>query len=171
VGKRIGTLRGRSTWLPARVTGRRAGDPFGRPSHFDRIDAGNVLRSAHRAAAQQEISLMTLVRLAFVAAFSLGFAGTASAQAITGDWLTENGERVTIAPCGNGYCSTVATGAYQGQRIAEVSGAGPEYPGTITDPSAGRTYKGSMTVRGAELDLKGCLMEMFCKTVQSWRRP
>ncbi|NDV86615.1 DUF2147 domain-containing protein [Aurantimonas aggregata] len=114
---------------------------------------------------------MTLARLAFAAIVSFGLAGTASAEAITGDWLTENGERVTVAPCGNGFCSTVATGTYQGQRIAEVSGAGPEYPGTITDPRAGKTYKGSMTVRGDALDLKGCLMEMFCKTVQSWRRP
>ncbi|MEF2551072.1 DUF2147 domain-containing protein [Aurantimonas sp. A2-1-M11] len=114
---------------------------------------------------------MNIVRPALVAVLCVGAAGTASAQALTGDWLTENGERVTIAPCGNGYCSVVATGTYQGQRIAEVAGTGPEYPGTITDPSAGKTYKGSMTVRGTQLDLKGCLMGMFCKTVQSWRRP
>ena len=114
---------------------------------------------------------MTLARLAFAALFSVGLAGTASAGAITGDWLTENGERVTVAPCGGGFCATVVTGTYQGQRIAEVSGAGPEYPGTITDPRAGKVYKGAMTVRGAELDLKGCLMERFCKTVRSWRRP
>ena len=114
---------------------------------------------------------MTIARFALVAVFSVGLAGAASGQAITGDWLTENGERVTVERCGKSYCSVVATGTYRGQRIAEVAGPGPEYPGTITDPSAGKTYKGSMTVRGAQLDLKGCLMGMFCKTVQSWRRP
>lgn len=110
----------------------------------------------------------TLVLAAAVIALGVS---AVRANELVGDWLTANGERVTIARCGRAYCTTVATGDYRGRRIAEVAGPGPRYSGWILDPRVGKTYDGSMTVDEDTLDLKGCLMEVFCRSVQTWRRP
>jgi len=42
--------------------------------------------------------------------------------------------------------------------------------GRIYNPDDGRTYTGSVTLRGRTLELRGCALKVVCQT-QVWRRP
>ncbi len=109
---------------------------------------------------------ITLVLAAVLVATPLA----AAAQPILGDWRTEDGETISIRRCGKAFCSTVATGAYRGRSVGTVGGPGPVYRGKIIDPRDGKSWTGSMTVKARRLAVEGCLMEVFCKTVQTWTR-
>ncbi|RFC66184.1 DUF2147 domain-containing protein [Fulvimarina endophytica] len=89
---------------------------------------------------------------------------------LTGSWQTEDGEVISIEPCGDRYCASVATGAYKGASVAHVSGPGPEYKGRVSDPRDGKSYPGSLILEGRQIAVKGCIMEVFCKTVQHWQQ-
>ncbi|EAU42597.1 hypothetical protein FP2506_07146 [Fulvimarina pelagi HTCC2506] len=89
---------------------------------------------------------------------------------IVGSWSTSDGEIISVEHCGGGFCATVASGPYSGAAVARVAGAGPEFEGRVHDPRNGKSYPGSLTLDGERMALKGCIMEVFCKTVQYWQR-
>jgi len=134
-----------------------------------------------------------------VLAVGLSAIGTAGAGDPTGTWLTENGRsKVTIANCGGALCGTIvwlkepndpATGkpktdvhnsdaAKQSRPLLGVaivlgmkpSGTADKWVGEVYNPEDGRTYSGSITLKGTnQLDLQGCALGIFCKT-QTWSR-
>jgi uncharacterized protein (DUF2147 family) len=42
--------------------------------------------------------------------------------------------------------------------------------GAVYNPDDGRTYTGTVKVRGGKLELRGCALNVICQT-QTWRRP
>ena len=125
-------------------------------------------------------------------AIALVLGGAASAQQgrdATGLWLTETGvSKVRISRCGNGYCGTLASVAGPGLdaknpdpslRSRSLVGVqimnanrpkGDGFEGTLYNPKDGKTYAGSMTLKGANVvEVAGCVMSVFCKT-QTWKR-
>lgn len=114
---------------------------------------------------------MPALALPFAATLMLAAAQLpAAAEPILGNWRTADGETVSIRRCGAAFCSTVATGSYRGRSIGTVNGPGPVYAGKIVDPRNGKVWTGSMTVDARRLTVQGCLMDVFCKTVQTWTR-
>ena len=115
--------------------------------------------------------------------------GPARAADPAGLWLTETGSsRIRVAPCGTGYCGTIASAPGKGldaknpdpalrtrsvvgvqildARQREDSG----YSGSLYNPNDGKTYSGSMRLIGPNtLEVSGCVMSVFCKR-QSWTR-
>ena len=97
-------------------------------------------------------------------------AGLAQAEEpIVGKWKTVAGDTAVIAPCGGGYCITLKSGKYAGKKIGTLAGTGGSYNGEITDPSDDKTYSGFGNISGSSLKLKGCVMNVLCKT-QTWTR-
>lgn len=111
--------------------------------------------------------MITRIALAAVAVAGLTF--TAQAQSIEGNWRTQSGENARIAKCGGSFCINLTSGQYAGTRIGQVSGSGPKYRGKVTDPTNGKTYGGSATVRGNSLKLTGCVAGVLCRS-QNWKR-
>ncbi|NDW04165.1 DUF2147 domain-containing protein [Jiella pacifica] len=111
----------------------------------------------------------TLAALIFLVAGSAG--GALAAPQAIGDWVTEDGTKVTVAGCPAGLCATIASGRYKGQSVAEVAGSPPEYKGRVRDPRSGESYDGGLRLNGTKLELRGCLAKVFCRTVQTWQRP
>jgi len=115
--------------------------------------------------------------------------GTAQAADPSGIWLTETGtSRVRIAPCGSGFCGTIASAPGKGLdaknpdpalrtrsvvgvqilSAPQVDGAG--FSGTLYNPNDGKTYSGSLKLTSANtLEVAGCVMSVFCKR-QTWTR-
>ncbi|QWW70207.1 DUF2147 domain-containing protein [Rhizobium sp. WYJ-E13] len=97
-------------------------------------------------------------------------AGLAQAEEpIVGKWKTVAGDMAVIAPCSGGYCITLKSGKYAGKKIGTLAGTGGSYNGEITDPSDDKTYSGFGNISGGSLKLKGCVMNVLCKT-QTWTR-
>ncbi|WP_184692724.1 DUF2147 domain-containing protein [Rhizobium leguminosarum] len=88
---------------------------------------------------------------------------------IVGNWKTELGDTAAIAACSGGYCITLQSGKHAGKQIGTFRGKDGSYEGKITDPSANKTYDGSLTVSGNALKLKGCVMKVVCES-QTWPR-
>jgi uncharacterized protein (DUF2147 family) len=107
--------------------------------------------------------LMISAAVAMLATASL------AAEPIEGNWKTASGETATIASCGGAYCVTLKTGKHAGKQIGRLSGSDGTYNGEITDPANDKTYKGSGTVSGSSLKMKGCVLAVLCKT-QTWTR-
>ncbi|KQP40697.1 hypothetical protein ASF49_20210 [Methylobacterium sp. Leaf104] len=118
--------------------------------------------------------------------------GVATAQQgkdASGLWLTETGaSKVRISRCGDGYCGTLTSVAgpgldaknpdpalrsrsLVGVQIMNTRTAGTKgYEGTLYNPNDGKTYAGTMTIKGPDtVEVSGCVMSVFCKT-QSWKR-
>lgn len=107
----------------------------------------------------------------------------------SGIWQTETGiSRVRIAPCGNGFCGTLAAvgGAgldsknpdpalrqrkLVGVRILDAGQrTATGYEGSLYNPSDGKTYSGTLTPKTVDtLIVSGCVLGVFCKS-QTWRR-
>ncbi len=118
----------------------------------------------------------------------------------TGAWLTRNGSsKVAMAKCGAGLCGTIvalkepndpATGKPKldsnnpdaARRTRPIvgtqivlnmmpSGTPDKWNGQVYNPEDGKTYTGSITMKGThQLDLQGCIAGgLFCKT-QTWTR-
>lgn len=122
-------------------------------------------------AAQGSVPLMLRsVRLAALLSALASAVPAVAAEPVLGLWKAENGETVSVRPCPAGFCGRIESGPYKGSAIGTVAAPGPDYKGKINDPRSGKVYTGSMLVTGDRLDLKGCLMEVFCKTVQTWKR-
>lgn len=118
--------------------------------------------------------------------------GAVSAQQgrdASGLWLTETGaSKVRIGRCGDGYCGTLASVAgpgldaknpdpalrsrsLVGVQIMNTRTAGTNgYEGTLYNPNDGKTYAGTMTIKGPDVvEVSGCVMSVFCKS-QTWKR-
>jgi len=135
-----------------------------------------------------------------LAAAALVVAAPAFAGDPTGAWLTRNGNsKVAMAKCGQALCGTIvalkqpndpATGKPKtdsnnpdaGKRARPIigtmivlnmtpSGMPDKWNGQVYNPEDGKTYSGSITLKGAnELDLQGCIAGgLICKT-QTWTR-
>ncbi|MBP0616248.1 DUF2147 domain-containing protein [Jiella mangrovi] len=99
-------------------------------------------------------------------------AGAAKASPkVLGPWVADDGTQIRIARCAAGLCATIASGRFKGENVAAVSGAPPEFKGRVRDPRNDTSYDGALRLNGARLELRGCLAKVFCRTVQSWRRP
>ncbi|HEY9055700.1 MAG TPA: DUF2147 domain-containing protein [Aurantimonas sp.] len=94
---------------------------------------------------------------------------TLSAEPIVGKWRAPGGGIVRVSSCGDAYCAQVITGEHKGKAVGQMTGAGQEYTGTVTDPREDRTYSGKARVEGGQLELTGCALKIFCKT-QIWVR-
>ncbi|MCK5932851.1 MAG: DUF2147 domain-containing protein [Fulvimarina manganoxydans] len=115
--------------------------------------------------------MMTGTRSAIAAAALLAASSlSAAASPMVGTWRGPDGAEIKIAQCSAGLCATVASGPYRGAPVAEVSGSGPKYSGRVHDPRSGESYTGALVHQGNQIALEGCLMEVFCKTVQQWSR-
>ena len=122
----------------------------------------------------------------------LGLAGPAAAEKgpdATGLWLTETGgSKVRIARCGQGYCGTLAsvsgpgldaqnpdvslrTRSLIGVRIMTADRAkGDGYEGSPYNPKDGKTYAGSLVLKGPDVvEVQGCVLSVLCKS-QTWKR-
>lgn len=125
-------------------------------------------RNFHSASFMTHRKLFSVLSAVLV----LGAVSTTPATAqsrIVGSWLTEDGETISVEPCSGAFCATVASGRYKGAAVARVSGSGPELKGTVYDPRNGKSYPGSLVLEGDNIALRGCIMEVFCKTVQYWQ--
>ena len=134
----------------------------------------------------------THLRLAGALLAGLTLGGTALAQKAgdaSGVWLTETGDsKVRLSRCGSGYCGTIVTTSGSGLdvnnpdaslrsrslvgvQIVNASSAGSDgYEGTLYNPKDGKTYSGSLKVKGpATVEVAGCVMSVFCKR-QTWKR-
>lgn len=109
--------------------------------------------------------MIRIAMLALTLTASTGYA----AEPIVGSWKTASGETATIGKCGGSYCVTLKTGKYAGRQIGKMAGSNGEYKGEVTVPSSGKTYSGSAKVNGNSLNMKGCVLGLFCKS-QTWTR-
>jgi uncharacterized protein (DUF2147 family) len=135
------------------------------------------------------LGLALTVALA-AAASAAGGAADKADQAI-GIWRhPENGSHIELYKCSDLLCAKL-TNLEDGQKADEknpdvalrsrplaglviMSGAkktaSNTWSGAIYNRADGHTYSGTLTVRSADLlDLKGCTMAVFCKTV-TWTR-
>lgn len=123
---------------------------------------------------------------------ALAMTGAAFAQKgidPSGVWLTENGDsKVRIARCGSGYCGTLVSVPGPGldsknpdaslksrnligiQIMNAGTPSGDGYDGSLYNPNDGKTYSGSLTIKGPNVvEVAGCVMSVFCKR-QTWKR-
>ena len=48
--------------------------------------------------------------------------------------------------------------------------SGDSFEGSLYNPNDGKTYSGSLTIKGPNLvEVSGCVMSVFCKS-QTWKR-
>jgi uncharacterized protein (DUF2147 family) len=107
--------------------------------------------------------------LATAALFAFGLSAAGAAEPIESNWKTQSGETAAITKCGSSFCVTLKTGKYAGKQIGKMSGSGAKYTGSITDPATDKTYKGSATISGSSMKMKGCVLSVLCKT-QTWAK-
>lgn len=108
----------------------------------------------------------------FILALALAaFSAPALADPITGDWRTEAGETVRIAPCGDEYCITLMTSELAGDQIGQMAPRGDgSYRSSITDPSEDRTYSGRAELSGDTLRMSGCVLGGLICRGEDWIR-
>lgn len=132
------------------------------------------------------------LRLAGAVLAGLMLGGAALAQKSgdpSGVWLTETGDsKVRLSRCGGGYCGTIVSTSGSGldvnnpdaslrgrslvgvQIVNATSASSDGYEGTLYNPKDGKTYSGSLKVKGpASVEVAGCVMSVFCKR-QTWKR-
>ena len=128
--------------------------------------------------------------LALALLLTVGMAGAAGAQDVSGTWLTESGtSRVRISPCGGARCGTIVwtqgdardaknpNPAFQSRSlvgvrmISDARLEGASWTGQLYNPLDGRTYTGKMRLKSAgELELSGCVLGgLICRS-QTWSR-
>lgn len=134
------------------------------------------------------------LRMPLAAAFVAGLAApafAASAEDAFGTWRhPENGSHVEMYKCGGGLCAKI-TKVTDGQKTDDknpdekkrsrsviglviMSGAKKTgesgWSGSLYNRADGKTYSGTISVKSKDaLDLSGCSMGIFCKTV-TWTR-
>ncbi|MDI6028612.1 DUF2147 domain-containing protein [Corticibacterium sp. UT-5YL-CI-8] len=114
-------------------------------------------------------------------AFGILVAATSIAHAepdVDGIWMRGDGNaKVRIAPCGNNLCATnlwikdTSGGEAVGDRLVmDVKPSGDMLSGTAFDAKRNMNYKIDISVSGASLSTKGCVIGgLVCKTV-SWSK-
>jgi uncharacterized protein (DUF2147 family) len=157
-----------------------------------------VIAQLHRAVGKTgeidtgRLTLSYLRNLGLAAVFSLGFAGSALADAgANGVWIMENGKvTVRIAPCGANLCGSIVSMAKPldkegnpkldknnpnnslrgrpviGLRILSnmVPKSESKWAGTVYNADDGRTYSSYMKLSGNKMKVKGCIGP-FCKAI------
>ncbi len=104
----------------------------------------------------------------------------ASAAALSGTWERSNGHsRLRFDMCGKTTCGAIAwikpgvkTSAHIGQQVFfDLSKAGDaQWQGKAFNPEDGRTYTGNVSVLGATLVTKGCVLGgLICKS-ETWKK-
>jgi uncharacterized protein (DUF2147 family) len=94
-----------------------------------------------------------------------------------GTWMRpSNGAEVSFFNCGGKLCGKVIGKGTSSAKIGTmiVSGAAKtganEWKGSLLNPDDGKTYKGVISLVGADgLNLKGCALGVFCQG-ETWRR-
>ena len=94
-----------------------------------------------------------------------------------GTWVRpSNVAQVAFYNCGGKLCGKVVDKGASSARIGTVivSGAAKtgtdEWKGSLLNPDDGKTYKGVISLVGADgLSLKGCALGVFCQG-ETWRR-
>lgn len=133
---------------------------------------------------------MRLVISAAVLLAGLGAPALALPGAPYGIWLTAEGDsRIRISPCGKALCATIVWTKQAGtdgqnpntalrkrplvgvelskDMIADGQGG---WSGSIYNPENGKTYAGSMKVRGeGKLEVGGCVLGVLCGS-ETWSR-
>lgn len=133
-------------------------------------------------------------RLVLAVLMAAGVCGSAAAQTAEdafGVWKhPENGSHVEMYKCGGGLCARIAK-VNDGQKTDDknpdaakrnrpivglviMSGAkksgSASWSGSLYNRTDGKSYSGTITVRSKNaLDLSGCTLAVFCKTV-TWTR-
>lgn len=111
-----------------------------------------------------------MLKFCLTASAILLLTGAAFADPIEGNWKTKAGDTAQIAPCGRSYCITLVDGKYEGKQIGKMKAKGKnKYSGSITDPKDNRTYTGDARLSGDSIDMRGCVLSLFCKS-QTWTR-
>jgi uncharacterized protein (DUF2147 family) len=94
-----------------------------------------------------------------------------------GTWMRpSNGAEVSFFNCGGKLCGKVIGKGTSSAKVGTmiVSGAAKtganEWKGSLLNPDDGKTYKGVISLVGADgLNLKGCALGVFCQG-ETWRR-
>ena len=129
--------------------------------------------------------------LMITAAFAPGSASAQTAEDAFGVWRhPENGSYVEMSKCGDGLCAKIIKtiddqktddknpdAALKSRPIiglpimTDAKKSGPaSWAGTLYNRADGKSYAGTITVKSADaLDLKGCVLSVFCKTL-TWTR-
>ncbi|TKD50024.1 DUF2147 domain-containing protein [Sphingomonas baiyangensis] len=129
---------------------------------------------------------------AAMAMLAMPAAAAAPADGVTGRWMTPGDQAIiAIKPCGNRLCGVIERVLKAPPGAPKVDANNPDpalrkrplvgtailsdftrddaqWRGTIYDPRSGKSYRSTMRVRGALLEVKGCIA-VFCRT-QEWRR-
>ena len=136
---------------------------------------------------------MSFVRLALAGTFAIAFTASASASAddAFGTWRhPENGSHVEMYKCGGGLCAKIVK-VTDGQKtddknpdeskrsrpvvglviMSDAAKSGDtSWSGSLYNRMDGKTYSGTISVKSKDaLDLSGCSMGLFCKTVTGTR--
>lgn len=118
------------------------------------------------------------------AGLAAGLATAVAAEPAAGTWKTQTGEtggylHVTIAPCGNKICGTIAkvvnndNQSIVGRQIIwdmTADGAGQYSGGKVWAPDTDKTYKSKMELNGDTLTVKGCVLAGAVCRGQDWTR-
>lgn len=138
---------------------------------------------------------MTTLHYGAIAASLIALAATMAkaqtAEDAFGTWLhPENGSHVQMFKCGDGLCAKIVKvvdgqtkddknpdAAKRGRSIVGLQimtgakkTAAAEWRGSLYNRADGGTYSGTLTVKTKDtIDLKGCTVAIFCKTV-TWTR-
>ena len=129
---------------------------------------------------------MKKILMAAVATVALGV-GTAQADPVHGMWQTvkdDNGNygHIDVKDCGSAICGTLvksfdSSGAAfksenQGRKIIwnmKSDGGGAYSGGTVSSPDRDKTYSSKMTLKGNNLNIKGCVL-VICRDGGTWKR-
>ena len=104
-------------------------------------------------------------------------AGTGNANVLGKFVRPSTGTTVDFYDCGGNLCGKIVavTDASRQRTVGQliVNGAKPsgkeKWTGDLFDPDSGKTYKGSMSLRGGGLKLEGCVMAILCSD-EVWKR-
>lgn len=124
-----------------------------------------------------------------VVAAAAALASAAQADPVAGLWKTAPGDtggylHVTMAPCGASVCGTIkaafdgsgtpsAEYEHLGKKLVwdmAAEGGGSYSGGTIWAPDRDKTYASKMSLKGAVLEVKGCVAGGLICRGQSWTR-
>ena len=122
----------------------------------------------------------------------LSSAGSAHDHGVFGYWREPGGSVIHVATCGSDVCATLV--ALSKSAPSTVDGKNPDVAlrnrplcglrigdgfqssgdkaegGHLYDPKSGKTYKGSMTAKGNELDLRGYVGIKAFGRSETWTR-
>jgi uncharacterized protein (DUF2147 family) len=83
------------------------------------------------------------------------------ADPIEGTYRTpKTGATARVAPCGQSFCMTYASGQFKGKQFATMKPNGDgTYSGRLTDYSdGGKEYKGKARLKGRDIVVEGCVL-------------